>query len=134
MAPGRPWRELLLGFGCVVAGALLLGIVFAGVVPFAAHAVILVAVTLTLRGLFELVRIDGWLAIGVSLVLVFGAIGALAAKNASRAEYATWERPDPRDQAALATRARVFLLLATLSGALAAHRTRRTLRDGLPLR
>lgn len=134
MEPGRPWRELLLGFGCVVAGALLLGLAFAGVVPFAAQAVILVAVALTLRGLFELVRIDGWLAVGVSLMLVFGAIGTLAAKNASRTEYAAWERPDTRDQASLATRARVFLWLATLSGALAADRTRRTLRDGSSLR
>lgn len=122
----------MLALGCVVAGMGLLGVGFAE--PAQAwpggRVIVLLGVVLTLRGLFDFWRIDGWLAVGVGFVLAFGTMGALAAKNAARTEYAAWERPDPHHQAELATRAKVFLLLGALGGAHAVYRTRRALHDG----
>lgn len=127
-----PRRELLFACGCVVAGVVLLGIGFLGTPQVwpGARAVVLLGVVLGLRGLFDFSRLDVWLAVGVSLVVVFGAMGVMAATNAARTDFAAWERPDPRQQAALATRAKVFLLLGALGGALAAYRARRALHDG----
>lgn len=126
-----PRRELLFACGCVVAGIVLLGIGFLGTTQVwpGARAIVLLGVVLGLRGLFDFTRLDVWLAVGVSLVVGFGAMGVVAAKNASRTDYAAWERPDPREQAALATRAKVFLALGALGGTLAVYRARRVFRD-----
>ncbi len=133
-APYR--RELLLAFVYVVAGIVMLGVGFVepGQAWPGARAIVLLGVVVTLRGLFDFWRIDAWLAVSVSLVVAFGTMGALAAKNAARTEYAAWERPDPRQQAALATRAKIFLALGALGGAVAVYRARRAFHDGSALR